>query len=176
MAFTLSQAGVGTALFGAGRSPTALASSNKMGAPRLHEWSASTVAALRTNKISSRVAPASSAARMWRRVPSGLRLVHATFKPTLINSTSFRWSNPLAQGLVTIFPQASAHAESHSRSCEKAASSQGPGDCLFIETTLAVASLFIFASNNFLYQQPPGSRTYGYVHATFLDFCTSTTV
>jgi hypothetical protein len=53
-----------------------------MGAPRLQEWMAIREAALRTNKISSQEAPASSAARMWRRVPSGLRLVQAAFNPT----------------------------------------------------------------------------------------------
>ncbi len=59
---------------------------------------------LRTNKISSRVAPASSAARMWWRVPSALRLVQAAFKLTLTNSINFRGQNRVS-------PRIGAHLE-----------------------------------------------------------------
>ena len=65
---------------GAGSTLAAFASSRRIGAPRLHEWIDMTDPHLRTKRISSRVAPASSAARMWRRVPSGFRLVQAAFK------------------------------------------------------------------------------------------------
>ena len=111
--------------FCAGVTPAALASSRSIGAPRLHEWIDIREPALSTNKISSRVAPASSAARMCRRVPSGLRLVHAAFIARLINSTVLRGKTPELHGLVVIFAQASAHAGSHSRSCASAAS-HGP--------------------------------------------------
>src|SRR5215471_11524114 len=84
-----------------------------------------TDAHFRTNRISSRVAPASSAARMWRRVPSGLRFVQAAFIPTPINSTSLRDKTPLVHGLVVIFTHASAHFGSHSRNWSTA-ESQGP--------------------------------------------------
>src|SRR5215468_6133567 len=73
----LSQAGVGAADLAAGLAPNALASSSRMGAPRLQEWIDITDAILRIMRISSRVAPASSAARIWRRVPSALRFVQA---------------------------------------------------------------------------------------------------
>jgi hypothetical protein len=48
---------------GAGCTPAAFASSRRMGAPSLHEWVAIDEAASRTNRISSRFAPVSSAAR-----------------------------------------------------------------------------------------------------------------
>ena len=94
-AFILSQAGVGAASFWAGFTPAAFASSSRIGAPRLQEWIDMTDAHLRTKRISSRVAPASSAARMWRRVPSGLRFVQAAFKPTLTNSMNLRGRTPV---------------------------------------------------------------------------------
>jgi hypothetical protein len=72
----------------ASKSPV-VASSRRMEAPRLHEWIEMTDAILNTIKISSRVAPASSAARMCRRVPFALRFVQATLSDTLINSTVF---------------------------------------------------------------------------------------
>src|SRR3974390_1640809 len=84
-----------------------------------------TEAHFRTNKISSRVAPASSAARIWRRVPSGLRLVQAALSPKLINSTNFRGSGLAVHGFVDIFTHASAHFGSQSRSLLIEAS-QGP--------------------------------------------------
>jgi len=65
-----SQAGVAADVCRAGVTPAALASSRRIGAPRLHEWMDIREAALRTNKISSRVAPASRAARIAvRRLP-----------------------------------------------------------------------------------------------------------
>ena len=103
-----SQAGVGAVFFrGAGCTPAAFASSSRMGAPRLHEWIAISEAPLRTKRISSRVAPASRAARMWRRVPSGLRLVQAAFSPTPTSSMNLRGRTPLVQGFVVIFGRTS---------------------------------------------------------------------
>src|SRR5271170_6909619 len=120
-----SQAGVSAAVFRVGVTPAALASSRSIGAPRLHEWTDIREPALSTNRISSRVAPASSAARMCRRVPSGLRLVHAAFIARLINSTVLRGKTAELHGLVVIFAQVSAHSGSHSRICASAAS-HGP--------------------------------------------------
>ena len=74
-AFILTQTGVAAFSFGPGFTPAAFASSYRMGAPRLHVWIASRDAILRIIRISSRVAPASSAPRMWRRVPPSLRFV-----------------------------------------------------------------------------------------------------
>src|SRR5271167_1336304 len=62
---------------------------------------------------------------MCRLVPSGFRLVQATFIATPINSTNFLGRTPSVQGLVVILRQVSAHSGSHSRSCAKA-ESQGP--------------------------------------------------
>ena len=90
-----------------------------MGAPRLQEWMASTVAIFTTAKISSRVAPACSAARIWRRVPSGLRWVQAAFSATPISSMVLRGSTLPTQGLVDIWKQASAHCGSHSLSLSR---------------------------------------------------------
>src|ERR1700720_4083344 len=102
-----SQAGVARSVFGrsASATPAAFASSSRMGAPRLQEWMAIREAALRTNKISSREAPASSAVRMWRRVPSGLRLVQAAFNPIPTNSINLRGRTPEFHGLVVILVQ-----------------------------------------------------------------------
>src|SRR5271169_6470643 len=70
-------------------------------------------AILRTIRISSRVAPAWSAARMCRRVPSGFKFVQAAFSATPINSTNLRERTPLVHGFVVILRQVSAHSESH---------------------------------------------------------------
>src|SRR5713101_1305633 len=102
-----------------------------------------TEAHLRTNKISSRIAPASSAARMWRRVPSGLRFVQAAFKPTLTNSINLRGRTPLVHGLVLILKQASAHFGSHSRSVSKG-ESQGPAGRSVASPMFSLSSLVIF--------------------------------
>src|SRR5271170_5223894 len=80
---------------------------------------------LRTNKISSRVAPASSAARMWCRVPSGSRFVQAAFRLTLTSSINLRGRTECVHGLVLILKHSSAHIGSHSRSVFRA-ESQGP--------------------------------------------------
>src|SRR5580704_11885772 len=80
---------------------------------------------LRTNKISSRVAPASRAALIWRRVPPALRLVQAAFKLTPTNSINFRGKTEWVHGLVLILKQSSAHFGSQSRNLSKA-ESQGP--------------------------------------------------
>src|SRR5271155_5041220 len=97
---------------------------------------------LRTNKISSRVAPASSAARMWWRVPSALRLVQAAFKLTLTNSMNLRGRTEWVHGLVLILTQDSANFGSHSRSLSKA-ESQGP---LGVSVSEPVFSLYSFVS------------------------------
>ena len=99
-----------------------------MGAPRLHEWIAMTEAIFRIIRISSRVAPASSARRMWRRVPSGFRFVQAAFTARLINSIVFRGRTPFLHGSVVIFTHASAQFGSYSRSVSNAAS-HGPVVC-----------------------------------------------
>src|SRR5271157_6240931 len=78
-----------------------------------------------TVRISSRVAPAWSAARMWRRVPSGFRLVQAAFNATPISSTSFRCRIPPVQGFVVMLRQVSAHFGSHLCNWARA-SPQGP--------------------------------------------------
>src|SRR6516164_1641925 len=74
-----------------------------------------TDAHLRTNKISWRLAPAASAARMWRRVPSGFRFVRPAFNPTLANSINLMGKIPSIQGFVVIFTHSSAQDGSHSR-------------------------------------------------------------
>src|SRR5262245_49071446 len=84
-----------------------------------------TEAHLSTKRISSRVAPAASAARMWRRVPSGLRLVQAAFNPMLTSSMNLRGRTPVTQGFVVIFTHVSAHCGSHWRSVFNARS-HGP--------------------------------------------------
>src|SRR6516225_2238074 len=123
-----------------------------------------TEAIFRTVKISSRLAPASSAARMCRRVPSGLRFVQAAFSPTPISSMSFRERTPLVHGFVDIFSQAAAQLGSHSRSCWIALS-QGPIG------VFAVASVLMFSSSSFVrladkeYRPPThleGGRTVNY--------------
>src|SRR5574342_872429 len=97
-----------------------------------------TDAHLSTNRISSRVAPARSAARIWRRVPSGLRLVQAAFNATPTSSTSLRGRTPLVQGFVVIFTHVPAHCGSHSRSVTTAAS-HGP-------VAFVVAGVFVGVS------------------------------
>jgi hypothetical protein len=123
----LSQAGVGAG--GRGRAvdcaPAALASSSRIGAPMLQVWIDRSDAIFRTIRISSRLAPACSAARMCRRVPSGLRFVHAALTATPISSTSLRGKMPVVQGLVLICSQASAQTGSHARS-RASTGSQGP--------------------------------------------------
>src|SRR5271156_814322 len=123
-----SQAGVAADAFRVSVIPAALASSRSIGAPRLHEWIDITAPALRTNKISLRVAPASSAARMWRRVPSGLRLVHAALIPRLTNSMNLRDRTSLAHGFVVIFTHVVAQTGSHSFNWA-IVGSQGPISC-----------------------------------------------
>src|SRR4029453_11486880 len=66
-----------------------------------------------------------SAARIWRRVPSGLRVVHAAFNPTLTSSMNLRDSTPLVHGFVVIVTQVSDQAGSHSRR-RASAGAQGP--------------------------------------------------
>ena len=87
-----------------------------------------TEAILSTIRISSRLAPASSAARMWRRVSSRLRFVQAAFKATPISSTVLRGRTPEARGLVDMFTHVSAHFGSLWRSWASAVS-HGPVSC-----------------------------------------------
>src|SRR5215471_13047951 len=144
MTLILSHDGVGMARVAAGRAPAASASSSRIGAPRLHEWIDITEAHLSTKSISSRVAPAASAARMWRRVPSGLRLVQAAFNPTLTSSMNLRDSTPLVHGFVVIVTQVSAQAGSHCRSCSRAGS-HGPDVCCCSTTDVLSVSLVSMA-------------------------------
>jgi DNA replication protein DnaC len=65
-----------------------LASSKTIGPPRAHEWMDRTEAILSTIRISSRVAPSRSAARMCRHVPSGFRFVQDAFIVTPIHKLS----------------------------------------------------------------------------------------
>ena len=102
-AFIPSQTGVAAGSFGAGFTPAAFASSNRMGAPRLAVWIDSRDPILRIIRISSRVAPASSAPRMWRRVPPALKFVMAAFTARLISSMSLRGRMPLVHGSSDIF-------------------------------------------------------------------------
>jgi hypothetical protein len=60
--------GVGACGRSAGSTPAAMDSTRRRGAPRLHEWMERRDAILSTIRISSRLAPAASAARMCRRV------------------------------------------------------------------------------------------------------------
>src|SRR6266481_9849089 len=80
-----------------------------------------TDAHFRTKRISCLFAPAAMAARMCRRVPSGLRFVCAAFKPTLTSSMNLVGKTPSVQGFVVIFTACSAQAGSHSRSLLSAA-------------------------------------------------------
>src|SRR5262249_37062046 len=98
----------------------------RIGAPRLHECIAITEPHFSTKRISSRVAPASSAARIWRRVPSAFGFGQATFTATPASSMNFRGRAPLVPRVIVLFTQASAHFGSHSRSLLEAAVSHGP--------------------------------------------------
>src|SRR5215469_12287025 len=80
-----------------------------------------TEAHLRTNKISWRRAPAAMAARIWRRVPSGFRLVREAFNPMSTNSMNLVGKTPSAKGFVVIFTACPAQTGSHSRSLFTAA-------------------------------------------------------
>ena len=84
-------------------------------------------AILRIMRISSRVAPAASAARMCRRVPSGFRFVQAAFSATPTSSTNLRGRMPLSQGLSVMVAQIAAHDDSQLRSFSSA-ESHGPVD------------------------------------------------
>src|SRR6516162_9429794 len=122
----LSQAGVGEATGRVADCVLAdLVSSSRRGAPRLQLWIDRSEAILRTIRISSREAPASSAARMWRRVPSGLRLVQAAFNAIPTTSINLRGKTPEVHGPVVILKQLSAQSGSHARSCANG-EPQGP--------------------------------------------------
>jgi len=82
-----------------------------------------TEAHLRTNKISWRFAPAAMAARIWRRVPSGFRLVREAVKPISTNSMNLVGKIPSADGFV-IFTACPAQTGSHSRSLFSAATQE----------------------------------------------------
>lgn len=115
LARTLSHTGVTTFECSFGCTSAALASSRRIGAPKLHVWMPRKETILSTVKISSRLAPASSAARMYRRVPSGLRFVQAAFTAKHSKGLASRARRPAPQ------------AGSHSRNCANALASQGPG-------------------------------------------------
>src|SRR5260370_14473129 len=102
-----------------------------------------TAATFKTNRISSRLAPASIAARMWRRGPTGLRFVLGEFKLILTSSINFADKTPSVQGFVVIFTHCSAQAGSHSRSLPSAAS-QGLVACSVTEAFAVPPSLAIF--------------------------------
>src|SRR5450755_2534943 len=115
MARILSQNGVGSPWpRPADFTPAALASSSRIGAPRLQEWIGSRQLHLITIRISSRVAPAASAARIWRRVPSALRFVLEDWSAMQISSMSLTGKTPLVHGFVLIFRYFSAQSASHS--------------------------------------------------------------
>ena len=98
----------------------------RIGAPRLQEWIDSSDAIFTTVRISFGVAPAASAARMWRRVPSACKFVQAAFTAMQISSTSLSGRMPLVHGSVVNLRQASAQLASNSRSLSSAGSYQGP--------------------------------------------------
>src|SRR5260221_1344070 len=104
-----------------------------------------TDAQFRTNKISLQLAPSARAARMWRRVPSGFRLVREAFKPTLINSMNLTGKIPSIQGLVVIFTECSAQVGSHSLSWFRAAA-QGLTGCSLFEAFSFPLSVAIFGA------------------------------
>ena len=72
----------------------------RIGAPRLQEWIDSSDAIFTTVSTSFGVAPAASAARMWRRVPSACKFVQAAFTAMQISSTSLSGRMPLVHGSV----------------------------------------------------------------------------
>src|SRR5277367_5289883 len=114
-----------------------------MGAPRLHEWTASPTPHLRTRRISSRVAPASSAARIWRRVPSSSRFVQEQFSARKISSTSLRGRTPLVHGFMPTRNSSSAPLGSHSLSLSKD-EPQGPADWSVDDAFVATLLVDIF--------------------------------
>src|SRR5271163_2272947 len=120
-----------------------------MGAPKLHEWTASPKPHLRTMRISSRVAPASSAARIWRRVPSSSRFVQEQFSAREISSTSLRGRTPLVHGFVPTRSSSSAPLGSHSLSLSKD-EPQGSAGRAVDDAFVATVSVAIF---------PPFSRS-----------------
>src|SRR5262249_16213184 len=61
-----------------------------------------------------RLAPALIAALIWRRVPSGFRLVREAFNPMSTNSTNLVGKTPSAKGFVVIFTACPAQTASHS--------------------------------------------------------------
>src|SRR5579872_1456289 len=116
---------------------------------------------LRTNKISSRVAPASRAARMWCRVPTALRLVQAAFKLTPTNSINLRGRTEWLHGLVLILKQSSAHFGSHSRNLSKA-ESQGPVGAPVTPSVFSLYSilfLLMISLQCLLHEVPPRAET-----------------
>src|ERR1700678_3360934 len=79
-----------------------------MGAPRLHEWTARPTPHLSTRRTSSRVAPASSAPRICRRVPASSRFVQEQLSAREISSTSLRGKTPLFHGFAPTRKSSSA--------------------------------------------------------------------
>src|SRR5215475_15066943 len=81
---------------------------------------------------------------MWRRVPSGFRIVRPAFNPTLTNSINLIDKTPSVHGFVTIFTQRSAQAGSHSRSLSSAAA-QGLAACSLAKAFAAMLCFSFFA-------------------------------
>src|SRR5277367_3428307 len=135
-----SQAGVSGSGPPAGFTPAAFISSSRMGAPRLQEWTASPTPHLRTRRTSSRVAPASSDARIWRRVPVSSRFVQEQYSPREISSTSLRGRTPLVHGFVPTRNRSSAPLGSHSLSFSK---DEPQGLPSWVVADVFVAPLFV---------------------------------
>jgi hypothetical protein len=96
-----------------------------------------------SSRISSRVAPASSAARIWRRAPAALRLVQATWMAMQINSISLTDRMPLVHGLLAIWRYFPTQSASHARSVSRAESSCAVSRC---RSTFGVLSVSLFSS------------------------------
>jgi hypothetical protein len=93
--------------------------------------------------ISSRVAPAWSAPRMWRRVPGAHKFVQAAFTAMLMSSMSLRARMPLLHGLSDIVRHWSTQFGSHSRTFANAALSHGVPERTSTDTFLPDAVLGI---------------------------------
>src|SRR5271157_1012712 len=125
----------------ASNSPS-LDSSRRMVPARMQDSMDMRDAIFSTSRISSRVAPAWSAARIWRRRPSASRLVQAEFKATPTSSTNFSCRTPPVQGLVVILRQVSAHFGSHFSNVAKA-SPQGPSSFDSSDVSVVVLSALL---------------------------------
>ena len=112
------------------------------------EWMPRTLTPLKVSRISSPVAPASSAARMWRRMPASFRCVHAALSAIQISSIHFTGSTPVVHGLFVIRAHRSVHSGSHCANWSiagphaprcRSASTEGVVDELLIGAVLPVS-------------------------------------